>query len=350
MPKAPKLTKLSLRRKPAPEKTTVVPKITNESIAEHREEVLGRARKFASPLRHSRNRIVKLSIGIAITTLIIFFIGSCLALYKFRSTSSFTYGITRIIPFPVAYADGRFVSYESYLFELRHYIHYYQTQQNVNFSTSSGQRQLAVLRQRSLDQAIDRAYVAKLAKQHDVHVLPAEVNAQVDIARNQNRLGASDGVFQSVLKDFWGWSVSDFKHELKLELLDQKVAATLDTATTKRAQNVYKQLQQGADFAKLAQVQSDDTTTKKNGGTYNFTITEANRDLSPLVVQEAFKLNQGEMSSIIDTGYTLEIIKVLKVSGQKRQVAHIAFNYKDISTYVQPLRKQHKPTSYIGTN
>lgn len=350
MPKAPKLLKLSLRRKPATDKSTAVPKITNESIAEYREEVLGRARKFASPLRHSRNRIVKLSISIAVMTLIIFFIGSCLALYKFRSTSSFTYGITRVIPFPVAYADGRFVSYESYLFELRHYMHYYQTQQNVNFSTSSGQRQLAVLRQRSLDQAIDRAYVAKLAKQHNVYVLPTEVNAQVDIARNQNRLGASDAVFQSVLKDFWGWSVADFKHELRLELLDQKVAAALDSATAKRAQNVHKQLEQGADFAKLAQTQSDDAATKKSGGTYSFTITEANRDLSPQLVQEAFKLKQGQISDVIDTGYTLEILKVLKVTGQKRQVAHIAFNYKDISTYAQPLRKQHKPTIYISTN
>jgi hypothetical protein len=347
MPKVPKLARFSKRPKGD---TSVIPKITNESVAEHREEVLGRARKLIYPLKHSRNSIVRLTLGIAITTVILFFVGSCLALYKFQSTSSFIYGVTRIVPFPVAIADGRFVSYESYLFELRHYVHYYQNQQNVNFKTASGQRQLKALKERSLDQAIDRAYVAKLAKQHDVHVLPSEVNAQVEIARNQNRLGASKSVFQSVLKDFWGWSVADFKHELRLELLDQKVAATLDTATAKKSQAVYRQLQQGADFATLAKTASDDTATKAAGGKYNFTITKNNRDLSPLVVDALFNLRKGQSSGVIDTGYTLEIVKVLTITGEKRQAAHIAFNYKDISVFTQPLRKQHQPTTYIHVN
>jgi hypothetical protein len=350
MPKTPRFPKLSRRRNKGGLETSAVPKITNDSVAEHREEILGRARKSINPLRHSRSFIVKLSVSIFTTTVILFLVGCSFALYKFQSTSSFMYGVTRIVPFPVAFADGRFVSYESYLFELRHYIHYYQNQQNVNFKTASGQQQLKVLKQRSLDQAIDRAYVAKLAKQHDVHVLPTEVNAQVDIARNQNRLGASDAVFQSVLKDFWGWSVADFRHELKLELLDQRVAAALDTKTSQRAQDAYRKLQQGADFAKLAKSTSDDLATKSTGGNYGFVITESNRDLSPLVIDALFSLKKGQISGIIDTGYTLEIIKVLNVDSEKRQAAHIAFNYKDISVYTGPLRKQHKPTTYIHVN
>lgn len=348
MPKASKLSRFTKRRKAdATSAVTAIPKITNESVAEHREEILGRARKFIYPLKHSRTRIVKLTIGIVITTIILFFVGSCLALYKFQSTSSFMYGVTRMVPFPVAVADGRFVSYESYLFELRHYMHYYQNQQNVNFKTASGMRQLKVLKQRSLDQAINRAYVAKLAKQHNIYVSPAEVNTQVEIARNQNRLGASDAVFQSVLKDFWGWSVADFKHELRLELLDQKVAAALDTATAQKAKTTHDQLQQGADFAALAKAVSDDAATKAAGGTYNFMITKSNRDLPPLVVEAVFTLPKDQVSAIINTGYTLEIVKVLKVDGDKRQAAHIAFNYKDISVFTEPLRKQHKPTAYI---
>ncbi len=350
MAKTSKLSKVLKRRPAKVDSTPTIPRITNESIAEHREEVLGKARKLVSPLRHSRNRIVRLSVGIAITTIVLFFIGSSLALYKFKTTSSFMYGVTRVIPFPVAFANGRFVSYESYLFELRHYVHYYQSQQNVNFDSKSGKRQLAVLRQRSLDQAIDRAYVAKLAKQHDVHVSVREVNAQVEIARSQNRLGASDAVFQSVLKDFWGWSVADFKHELRQELLDQKVAAALDTDTAKRAKSVRQQLTQGADFAKLAAVASDDKATKDKGGDYGVSIVKSNRDLSPLLIQSIFKLKAGQFSEVINTGYTLEIVKVLKIDGVKRQVAHIAFDYRDISTYTKPLRKEHKPSVYIGVN
>ena len=350
MPQNSKFRKLTQRRTKKAAESLAIPKITNDSVAEHREEILSRARKSVNPLRHSRKFIVKLSVGIFSTTLILFLIGCGLALYQFQSTSSFIYGVTRMVPFPVAIADGRFVSYESYLFELRHYMHYYQSQQAVNFNTDSGQRQLRVLKQRSLDQAIDRAYVAKLAQQHDVRVLPTEVNAQVQIAQNQNRLGASNAVFQSVLKDFWGWSVADFKHELHLELLDQKVAAALDTATTARARNTYRQIQQGADFGNLAKTVSDDVVTKANGGKYSFAITQSTRDLSPLIIDALFNLKAGQTSGIIDTGYTLEIVKLLSVDGQKRQAAHIAFNYKDISAYTQPLRKQHRPTMLIHVN
>lgn len=345
----PKLAALRRRRATAgaPKK---VPRITNDTVAEHREEVLGRARKFVNPLRHSRSRIVKWSIGLVVTAVILFLVGTALALYKFQSTSTFVYGVTTVVPFPVAYADGRFVSYQSYLFELRHYMHYYHTQQNVNFSTPTGQRQLASLKQRSLNTAISRAYVAKLAAEHHVRVSSQEVDQQVMVARSQNRLGASDSVFRSVLNDFWGWSVTDFRHELYLELLDQKVAATLDTTTTKRATDVYQQLGDGADFAKLAKRYSDDTATKAAGGSYGQPITEANRDLLPLVVQAIFSLKQGQYSGIINTGYTLEIVKVTKIDGDKRQAAHIAFNYNDIDTYIKPLRQQHRPTEYIHPN
>lgn len=347
MSKTSKIPKLLRRKKGDSSKQPLIPKITNSSVAEHREDVLRRARRRARPVLHSRKRIVKLSVGIAVTAVVFFLIYSGLALYKFQSTSSFIYGVTRVIPFPVGIADGRFVSYESYLFDLRHNMHYYQSQQNVNFKTESGQRQLKVLKQRSLDQTIDRAYVAKLAAKHGVRVLPTEVNDQVDIARKQNRLGASNAVFQSVLKDFWGWSVADFKHELRLELLDQKVAAALDVDTTKRAQSAYQMLQKGADFTKLAAAVSDDTSSKAKGGSYGFTITKSNRDLSPLVVQTLFSLNKGQHSGVIDTGYTLEIVKVVKIDGQKLEAAHMTFNYKDISAYTSPLRKQHTPTTYI---
>lgn len=343
--KKPSLPKRLRRNKP--ELEDGVPRITNESVAEHREEVLGRARKFIYPLRHSRNRVVKITVTIVVSAVLIFLVVVGLLLYKFQSTSAFVYGVTRVVPFPVGWADGRLVSYESYLFELRHYMHYYQTQQNVNFDSKDGQRQLASLKKRSLDEAFNRAYVAKLAAKHHVSVSPAEVNQQVEVAKSQNRLGASEAVFESVLQQFWGWSVADFKHELSLELLDQKLAATLDTSATDRARQAYLQLQSGADFAKLAAKVSDDTTTKSNGGKYSFPVTQTNQDLPPLVVQAIFGLDKGQHSGVIDTGYTLEIVKVLSVDKNQRQAAHIAFNYKDISAFIGPAKAEHKPKAFI---
>ena len=53
----------------------------------------------------------------------------------FQSTSGFIYDVSLVVPFPVAKAGPNWVSYESYLFELRRNMHYYQTQQQANMGS-----------------------------------------------------------------------------------------------------------------------------------------------------------------------------------------------------------------------
>lgn len=322
-----------------------VPRITNESVAAHREEVLGSARKYIYPLRHSRHRVVKISITLFVLAIVSFFVGCVLALYKFQSTSTFMYSVTRIVPFPVAKVGKDYVSYDDYLFELRHYMHYYQSQQNVSFSSEDGKRQLASFKQRSMSQVITQAYVKKLADKLHLSVSNKEVNDQVALVRSQNRLGASDEVFRNVLREFWGWSVSDFKRELKSELLEQKVVAALDTDTKARANDALAKLNKGEDFEKLAEHVSDDAATREDGGEYGFTIDRSSRDIAPQAVEALYKLTKGQHTGIIDAGYFLEIDKLLDQKGTKLQAAHMTFNYKDISVYTKPLEKS-APTHY----
>jgi parvulin-like peptidyl-prolyl isomerase len=174
-----------------------------------------------------------------------------------------------------------------------------------------------------------------------------ELNNEIALVRDQNRLGSNDQVFADVLKEFWGWSVDDFKRELKQQMLAQKVVATLDTSTQQRAQNVLNQLQQGGNFADLAKKYSDDPSTRDNGGDYGFAIDKNNRDISPQVVDELFKLQAGQTSGIISAGNGLEIVKVQSVSAGKVRASHIMFAFKDVNTYIQPLRDKQKSHTYI---
>ena len=41
-------------------------RITNETVAEHREEVIGKARKYIYPLSHSKHKIIVISISLFI--------------------------------------------------------------------------------------------------------------------------------------------------------------------------------------------------------------------------------------------------------------------------------------------
>lgn len=346
--KLKKLVAKRPRRKQEPELKDSAPRITNETVAAHREEVLGTARKYIYPLQHSKHRIVLISTALFVVTIVAFFTYSTLALYKFQSTSTFLYRVTQVLPFPIARAGDRFVAYENYLFELRHYTHYYENQLDTDFSDPRNKPQLEDFRRRALEKVVNDAYVKQLAEQNGVSVSAQEVEDQITIVRNQNRLGGNEQVFEDVLRDYWGWSEADFKRSLRQELLAQKVAATLDTETTKQAEAALAELRSGKKFGDVAKKYSEDASTKNNNGEFPRLIEHTDRDLSAKTTDALFELKKGETSGIINTGYALEILKNLDLEGDKIRAAHILFQFKDISEYVNDLKDQKKARLYIS--
>jgi hypothetical protein len=354
MKKNKKISKVPrpFKRRPAPEERVKeafanVPKITNETVAEHREDVLGSARKYIYPLKHSRRRAVFISSSIFAIALVVFLAFVSVSLYRFQSTSGFIYGVTKVIPFPIAKAGSSWVSYNSYLFELKHYMHYYATQQSVDFESESGKEQLANFKKQALEQVSNDAYVKQLAKKHGVRVSDRAVNDQVELMRSQNRLGTSEREFDEVLNEFWGWNQTDFKRALKQQLLAQAVAAKLDTETVNQANTALSQLKGGVDFATLASQISEDEASKGNGGQYAAPIERDNTELAPPLLAELFRLQPGQYSEVINTGYALEIVKVNSNADGKVQASHIVFTFNSIDDYIKPLRDQNKPQNYI---
>ena len=324
-----------------------VPRITNETVAEHREAVLSGARKYIYPLQHSKHRVVRTSIILLIIVLIAFFSYCGVALYKLQATTGFMYGVTKVIPFPVAKAGPSWVSYESYLFELRRNMHYYQTQQAADFKNRDGKIQLRQLKQQAMDQVIRAAYVKQLASKYHVSVSDRQVSDQVALVRSQNRLGNSQHVFNDVLNQFWGWNETDFKRELKQQLLQQAVVAKLDSSTNERAQAALKLLLTGTAFNTVAGQLSEDATTKANGGQYAAAITTNDANLAPAITAELFKLQPGQISGIINSGYSLDILKVIDGTKTSVHAAHIQFIFQPISSYTKPLQTKHAAHSYI---
>ena len=323
------------------------PRITNETVAEHREQVLKKARKHIIPLAHSKKQVVALTSGMFVLAVVSFFTYTTLALYKFQQSSTFLYHVTQVIPFPVAKSGKNYVTYENYLFELRHYTHYYETQQKLNFNDEQGKQQLNSFKQQARQKVVDDALVRQLAKQNGVSVSQKEVNDQITLVRNQNRLGNNDKVFEDVLREYWGWSVDDFKRSLQQEMLAQKLVAKLDTDTKTRANAALAELQSGADFETTAKKYSDDKATKDNGGEFGISIDRTNRDLTAQTVSTLFSLQAGQISGVIDTGYSLEIVKTIELQGDHVRGAHIVFTFKDINTYLDPLKDKQKTTIYI---
>lgn len=348
-----KLTKIRENRLARREQkqVTTVPRITNENVAEHREEILSGARKYIYPLQHSKHRIVLLTTSLVIITILFFVATTVFLLYRKQSTSGFMYQITKVIPYPVARTGNTLIAYENYLFELRHYVHYYETQQKLSFETEAGRDQLAAYKKRALDDVINRAYIKMIAKEKNVNVSEAEVDEQIRIAREQNRLGSSDEIFEDVLRDYWNWSIDDFRRSLGNELLTQKVARALDPETEARAKEALARLGAGEEFATIAAAYSDEVSTKDVGGEFG-EVDPSNRNVSQQTVDTLLGLEVGQYSDVkvipYENGYALEIVKNLEKKGNGARGAHIIFKLKDIEATLNDRKEQQPYRLYIS--
>lgn len=322
-----------------------VPRITNENVAEHREEILSGARKYIYPLQHSKHRIVLWTATLFIAAVLVMTTALVILFYRQQSSSRFIYQVSKVVPFPVARIGTTLVSYENYLFELRHYIHYYETQQGLSFETEAGRDQLASYKKRALDDVVDLAYTKQIAAELDVRVSDEEVDEQIRIAREQNRLGSSDDILEDVLRNYWNWSIADFRRSLENELLVQKVTRALDSQTEDRAREALAKIKAGNDFAAVAKEYSQDDLTKESGGEFG-EVDASNRNVSQATVDTLLNLQQDQVSDVkvipYQTGYALEIVKNLEDKGDSARGAHIIFVLKDLGEELNN-RKEQKP-------
>jgi parvulin-like peptidyl-prolyl isomerase len=324
-----------------------IPRITTDNVSKHREEVLSGAKKYVYPLKHSRHKIVIVSVSITVAVFIGFMSYTIFNLYKAQNTSKFTYQVTKIIHFPVARIGNDFVAYKDYLYELRRLMHYFETQQNVDFSSQSGKDQLAQLKATTMKTTLNNAYIKRIAKQKGIAVSNAEVDKQITLLKSQNRLGGDNKTFENVLKDYYGWSVNDFRGNYKNELLKYKVIQSLDPSVQKKANSALADIKSGKSFADVAKQYSDDQTTNNSGGKIGATISKSDRSVSAQVSEALFNLKPGETSGIVDLGYGLAIVKNDSQAGDKINASWVYIAYRDIDSYLNDYKDQQKARVYI---
>lgn len=329
----------------------MVPRITNENVAEHREEVLSGARKYIYPLQHSKHRIVIWTTSLVILTILVFMSSTVYLLYRKQTSSGFMYQVTKVLPFPIARSGGMLVAYENYLFELRHYIHYYETQQKLSFETEAGQDQLASYKKRALDDVVNLAYTKMIAKEKGISVSSMEIDEQIRIAKEQKRLGSSEDIFEDVLREYWNWSIDDFRRSLSNELIVQKVTRALDSETEEKAKTALARLSAGEDFGAIAKEFSDEEVTRDAGGEFGL-VDPTNRNVSQQTVDTLLGLSVGQHSGITvtpyESGYALEIVKNLEDVGNGARGARIVFKLKDLNLYLNDLKDQKPYRLYIS--
>lgn len=144
------LEKIRIRRKNVVEKPT---RITNDTIAEHREKILAGGRRYKYPVQYARHKLVFNAIIIAVASLVILVL-LWWQLYSAQSTSTYLYRITQALPLPVANADGQYVRYSDYLLYERPSMYYIEKFGDQTSGKESGESQRNYVKRKRLDRAI----------------------------------------------------------------------------------------------------------------------------------------------------------------------------------------------------
>jgi parvulin-like peptidyl-prolyl isomerase len=320
-------------------------RITNETVAEHRERILAGGRKFKYPLQYPKYRIVVITLGIVIALLAILSGLTAWRLYGAQDTSKVMLHVTQILPLPVGSVDGQMVRYSDYLSELTSALHYLSTKEAVNFSSDDGKRQLEYQKRLALNKAIENAYATQIAKRKNITISNKELDDFIQKEIKGNNLGVTEDMYKQVIKDYYDWSFDDYRDSVRMQLLKKKVIASVDIASRQEIEALRQSVASGKDFAEVAKQSSEDPLSKINGGDVGF-INAATDDPNNFVAAVG-QLQSGKVSDIIEGVDGFYLLKLIEKRGSDLHVAKIVVTYKTFAVQLDALKKAGKVKEYI---
>lgn len=328
------------------DKPQSVGRITNETIAEHREQILAGGRRYKYPHQYARNSLIRntilISVGVVVLLLVLFW----WQLYLMQNTSKFFYRATQLIPVPVASVDGKFVPYSDYLMRLRSELHYLERESAINLNSADGKRQTEYQKRVALNKVVDNTYVKKIADERGIRVSDEEIDSFINQQLNSRKPSVSREEYEKIIKDYYDWSFSEYREFIREQLLRRKVALAIDDTARNKAKEIEQRLQDGADFTDVAKAESDDDTTKARGGDVGF-VSKSNDDPDGLIAA-AQRLKKNEISGVIETRSGYYIVKLLDTRENEIRYARILVGLKELDNRLEALRgDENKVSEYI---
>ena len=324
-------------------------RITTDTVAQHREQILAGGRRFKYPLQYARHKLVINAILISLVALIIIITIGWWQLYPSQNTSEFFYRITKVLPLPVAYVDGQPVLYSDYLMKYRSSINYLVQKEQVNLKTEDGIKQIDYIKQQSMFDAVADAYAIKLAKNLGITVSDIELELFLQNQRQSSDGEISKQTYDAVILDYYNWSPTEYRHVTQNKILRQKVSYAMDKDAQKTSDNIAAALKTDpiADFKTLA-----DNVAKQSG----LKVTRGVSGWVPKINQDgglsatASKLKKNEISSIIKSsigdGYYL--VKLLDINDNQVNYEYIQIPLTAFNNSLKSIIDKSKVQKFIS--
>lgn len=332
------MKKLLAKRRLNKEKENLPSRITNETVAEHREKILAGGRRYKYPMQYARHRLVIVTVLLGITSIILIGLVGWWQLYVAQSSSVILYRVTQVLPLPVASVDGQMVRYSDYLMYYNSSIHFLQKNGQLS---QDDKNQINYQKQQNLDVAIRNAFAEKLAKELKITVEPDQLKRI-----NEEHLTMANGpisqeTYNASTLSQLGWTPEEEQRSTKSQILKNNVAYAIDDEARKKVDAASRLLQTpDADLEKVASeiggefaVTSMVPLTNNDGG-----LTEAAR-----------KLEKNQTAAVIrsTTGDGYYFVRLLEKTDTQLKYASIKIPLTEFDKRFEALKKAGKIHEYI---
>lgn len=339
------MKKLKLRsKKTEPEST----RITNDTVAEHREKILAGGRRYKYPLQYAKHKLVLNAVIVSFTALIVLLGLGWWQLYAMQNSNTFFYRITQAVPLPVATVDGSPVKYSDYLLYYRPSENYLKKYDEIKIDSQDGQTQLEYMKRMALDVAIDDAYARSIAKQHDLKVTNDEVSAAISSLREADDSSLTLDAVNASAQRVLGTTEQDTRTQLHNSLMRGKAAFAIDDKAKQLVEQVQAAL--GENNNDLRQTAEQVNSQTEGGVQYGATGLLGRKTIfSGLRVSEIAKYEPGEVQDVIatptDDGYYF--IQVQEKNDAEVSFAYLHVPLTEFDAQIEQLRADGKINEFI---
>ncbi len=331
-----------LRKRRSKQEAAPPSRITNETVAEHRERILAGGRRYKYPIQYARHRLVFITISLAVVSLLLIGLLGWWQLYVAQSSNQILYRVTQIVPVPVASVDGQTVRYSDYLMYYNSSIHYLQKSGELN----DDKTQIEFQKRQNLDIAIRNAYAEKLAKELGIAVSQEELDRV-----NQEHLTMANGpisqeTYNASTLSLLGWTPEEEQRSTRSQILKNNVAYKIDEEASKKVDAVATLLESSSDFAAIAQQLGDSGDRPIVAGVSGM-VPLVNNDGG--LTDAAGKLERGEVSEAVKstTGKGYYFVKLLEKTGTQLNYEYIEIPLTEFDKRLQRLKEDGKIREYI---
>ncbi|HJP81164.1 MAG TPA: SurA N-terminal domain-containing protein [Candidatus Saccharimonadales bacterium] len=333
-------------KKRSEEKKQAPSRITNETVAEHRERILAGGRRFKYPIQYARHRLVFNTIIVTVVALLLIVGLGWWQLYIVQNSSTFFYRVTRVLPLPVASVDGESVRYSNYLMYYNSSVHYLEKSEQVNIQSEDGKRQADYIKRKSMDNVIADAFAEKKARELKITVDESRVDKVIEDDRNTANGVISQETYDASALNVLGWTPDEYRQDARSKLIRQDVSYAIDTQAKKREEQAATLLQTTNNLDDVATKLGGDGAAKVTVGVSGL-VPRSNRDggLSTTAVSLDEEKVSGAVKTTTGDGYYF--VKLLKKTDTQVSYAYLKVPLTAFSEQLAQLKKDGKIHEYI---